>query len=55
MVKSLSPLDRAETQENSPPNTTGPLYEEVEPTDKDISLKFSENVAYQSTTKNLPT
>jgi len=54
-VKCSSPLDHAETHENSPPNTTGPLYEEVELTDKDRSLKFSQNVAYQSTSKNIPT
>ena len=32
-------------------NVAGPLYEEVELTDKDSPLNFSQNVAYQSTSR----
>ena len=32
-------------------NVAGPLYEEVELTEKDSPLNFSQNVAYQSTSR----
>jgi len=55
IIKFSSPLNCADTTENAHLNTTGPLYEEVELTDKDISLKFSQNVAYHSIPKKITT
>ena len=47
--KKSSPHNSSHFHNSSIQNVPGPLYEEVDLTNKDFTLNFSQNVAYQST------
>ena len=46
-----TPYNSTHSHEQSIQNVVGPLYEEVELPNKDLPLNYSQNVAYQSTSK----
>ena len=47
--KTSSPQNSSHFNDNSIPNVPGPHYEEVDLSNKDFTLNFFRNVAYQST------
>ena len=49
--KIYSPSIATHSHNNSIQNTTGPVYEEINLTDANTSLNYSQNVAYQCTLK----